>query len=88
MPIYEYSCKQCQERTSVLVRTYSAPERVVCEKCGSTATERAFSTASVVMGPLDDSKRPPWERRDQTPEQASMRRAANAAVQKAMGRYR
>jgi putative FmdB family regulatory protein len=89
MPIYEYACKKCQERTSVLVRSFSAtPASVVCEHCGSTELERAFSSSSVIMGPLNDAKRPPWERRDQTPQERAMRQAANVAVQKAMERYR
>ena len=44
MPIYEYRCRSCVRKSSVLVRTFSPPERIQCSHCGSHETERLIST--------------------------------------------
>ncbi|MEA2325755.1 MAG: hypothetical protein QOE68_714, partial [Thermoanaerobaculia bacterium] len=33
MPIYEYQCTKCNERTEV-IQKFSDPPYAVCEKCG------------------------------------------------------
>jgi putative FmdB family regulatory protein len=46
MPIYEYRCGQCGERTEVLVRAgTTAPS---CPNCGSPLLEKLFSAPYVM----------------------------------------
>ena len=52
MPIYEYSCKDCERKVSVLFRTYAdvdtkTPE---CSHCGSVSLKRLVSRFSVQSG--------------------------------------
>ena len=58
MPIYEYRCAACNRRTSVFVRSISAPVRAVCEHCGSPRLTRLMSKFAVHRGagsdPFDD----------------------------------
>lgn len=45
MPIFEYKCKQCGHTMELLQRSgHSIPLR--CEKCGSKALQKLFSTFS------------------------------------------
>lgn len=43
MPIYEYRCADCGERTEAFHRSLDAARRPDCEHCGSARTERALS---------------------------------------------
>ena len=43
MPIYEYHCKDCRRRVSVLVRSISNPGRPICPRCGGQHLERLMS---------------------------------------------
>jgi putative FmdB family regulatory protein len=56
MPIYEYRCLACKRRTSVFVRSVSAPVRAKCEHCGSARLSRVMSKFAVHGGriSLDD----------------------------------
>ncbi|MGC9454321.1 MAG: FmdB family zinc ribbon protein [Phycisphaerae bacterium] len=45
MPIFEYRCRECGHVTSFLEKADSRRKHP-CEKCGSTKTEKAFSTFS------------------------------------------
>ncbi|MHB8376657.1 MAG: FmdB family zinc ribbon protein [Dehalococcoidia bacterium] len=58
MPIYEYRCAACNRRTSVFVRSISAPVRASCEHCGSARLTRLMSRFAVHRGgggdPFDD----------------------------------
>jgi putative FmdB family regulatory protein len=48
VPIYEYTCKQCDNKFEQLVRTMSGNgEKVKCPECGSTKTARALSLFAV-----------------------------------------
>ena len=49
MPIFEYRCKKCEHVTSFLEKPGSRG-RHDCEKCGSKATEKMFSTFSTKTG--------------------------------------
>ncbi|MBI2867935.1 MAG: zinc ribbon domain-containing protein [Chloroflexi bacterium] len=49
MPIYEYGCAACGEVSSVLLRSYSPPDSVACERCGNTATQRLVSRVAYKM---------------------------------------
>ena len=50
MPIYEYRCPACRKRTSVFVRSMSAPDSAACEHCGSAKATRVFSRVAVLRG--------------------------------------
>jgi len=43
MPIYEYRCRKCGKRFSVLTLRVSEAPKPECSKCGSTAAERLMS---------------------------------------------
>ncbi|HUI27898.1 MAG TPA: zinc ribbon domain-containing protein [Candidatus Kryptonia bacterium] len=43
MPIYEYRCRKCRKRFSVLTLRVSETPNPVCNKCGSTAADRLLS---------------------------------------------
>ena len=44
MPIYEFICKSCRRKSSLLVRGVSAPLTPKCSFCGSTDLSRAVSS--------------------------------------------
>ena len=46
MPLYEYRCGDCQEITSVLVRTASDDKQPSCEHCESVNVQRLISKFS------------------------------------------
>lgn len=43
MPIYEYLCRDCRRRVSLLVRSISNPGQPVCPRCGGSHLERLMS---------------------------------------------
>jgi putative FmdB family regulatory protein len=43
MPIYEYRCRKCGRRYSVLTLRVSERPQPVCDKCGSQAADRLLS---------------------------------------------
>ena len=43
MPIYEYRCQDCREKTSKLWRGFDAPSAIPCASCGSENTSRVIS---------------------------------------------
>src|SRR5512139_1771751 len=43
MPIYEYRCRKCGKRFSVLTLRISEIPSVACDKCGSRAADRLMS---------------------------------------------
>lgn len=47
MPIYEYTCRQCDAKFEQLVRSMSGQEKLNCPKCGSARTARALSVFAV-----------------------------------------
>ena len=47
MPIYEYSCQDCDAKFERLIKSMSSREAVDCPKCGSTKTSRALSVFTV-----------------------------------------
>ncbi len=59
MPIYEYTCQDCQRRVSLLWRSFADAESraPVCPRCGGTNLSRLISRVAVVRsesGRLDD----------------------------------
>jgi putative FmdB family regulatory protein len=49
MPIYEYACKQCDQRFEKLVR---ASTKVECPACGSASLEKQMSVFAAGVGAL------------------------------------
>ncbi len=47
MPIYEYVCKKCRHKFSVLVRGAGEASNAACPRCHCVETSRVFSTFSV-----------------------------------------
>lgn len=43
MPIYEYRCRKCRKRFSVLTLRVSEPVEARCEHCGSQEADRLMS---------------------------------------------
>lgn len=43
MPIYEYRCKECGKRNSLLVLSISNPPPLACKHCRSAKLERVMS---------------------------------------------
>lgn len=43
MPLYEYACNDCRQKTSILVRSFKVEVKPVCEKCGSGNMRRLIS---------------------------------------------
>ncbi|HKJ90307.1 MAG TPA: zinc ribbon domain-containing protein [Oceanipulchritudo sp.] len=43
MPLYEYTCEDCHERSELLINGAAEPE---CPKCGSDQLQKEFSTFS------------------------------------------
>jgi putative FmdB family regulatory protein len=57
MPLYEYRCRKCRRRTTVLVRSLSQSSQPSCEHCGSQDTYRLISRFAIHRSPgssLDD----------------------------------
>ena len=44
MPIYEFLCQRCHEKSSVLVRNISSPVVPTCPFCGSSEMVRVISS--------------------------------------------
>lgn len=47
MPIYEYTCRNCDTKFEKLVRTMGDNGKVECPECHSTNTVRALSVFAV-----------------------------------------
>lgn len=43
MPIYEYSCRECGRRSSLLIRSLSTSVASRCRHCGSSQLDRLLS---------------------------------------------
>lgn len=48
MPIYEYSCSNCNGRFQKLVLGFSDPAGLACPRCGNANVRRAVSRVAVV----------------------------------------
>lgn len=46
MPIFEYKCKQCDNKFEVLHKSTQNQEEVVCPKCNSTENKKLLSSFS------------------------------------------
>ena len=56
MPIYEYRCRKCHRKVTILVRSYSEAESTQprCTHCGHTELDRLVSRVTVVRS--EDSR--------------------------------
>ena len=43
MPIYEFTCRDCNRLTSAFVKSMNTEAKAACSHCGSKKTERALS---------------------------------------------
>jgi len=46
MPIYEYDCEKCHERTEV-IQGFSDPPLKICPHCGGKKLKKAFSAPAI-----------------------------------------
>lgn len=46
MPIYEYRCQDCRQKTSKLWRGFDAPQSILCAACDSENTSRVISSVA------------------------------------------
>ena len=47
MPLFDFRCKKCEAVTEVFFRNGGTPKRrVICHRCGSSATTKAISAVS------------------------------------------
>jgi putative FmdB family regulatory protein len=53
MPLYEYRCKNCRRKVSVLVKGFSGAGDVTCNFCGGKDLTRLFSTFATVRTDQD-----------------------------------
>ena len=53
MPIYEYLCRNCGQRTSVLTRSISQQVDPTCEHCGGRDLQRLVSSFGVARSVKD-----------------------------------
>ncbi len=47
MPIYEFQCRKCRQKTSVFVRAVSSPVNAVCPACGSHELTRLITSFGI-----------------------------------------
>ena len=50
MPIYEYTCKDCENHFEKLVRMSDANPDITCPNCGSRRVQKSFSLFGVGAG--------------------------------------
>lgn len=43
MPIYEYHCRECRKRSTLLILNLANPTPPVCKQCGSRSVDRLLS---------------------------------------------
>ena len=48
MPIYEFSCNNCENRVSVFVRSMNSDVAGKCDRCGSEDLSRLISRVTVI----------------------------------------
>lgn len=55
MPIYEYTCQECNYRFEKFVRSMANGSEASCPQCGSTHTKKGWSTFGTATGSLQIS---------------------------------
>jgi putative FmdB family regulatory protein len=50
MPIYEYDCSECGERTEIKVSVTAETGAVACAACGSPKVRRHYGSVAIVSG--------------------------------------
>jgi len=61
MPIYEYTCNDCQETFEVLTISSKTKEKIQCTKCKSENVRKVMSAGTIRSGsgPLFPQSTPP-----------------------------
>ncbi|MGH7177093.1 MAG: FmdB family zinc ribbon protein [Tepidisphaeraceae bacterium] len=57
MPLYEYSCRDCDAQFEKLVKPAGESRVVACPKCGSKRTSRLLSVFAVAKGSSNSASR-------------------------------
>jgi len=83
VPLYEYRCDDCQEITSVLVRTASQDTQPSCEHCQGVSLQRLISKFSF-RGSWGDSLN--WAPSRET--MSDVDESSPASIDKYMGRVK
>lgn len=55
MPIYEYTCNDCNTQFEKLVRSMTVPVEVRCPECGGTHVKKGWSLFGAKLGSGLDS---------------------------------
>ena len=50
MPLYEYTCENCDARFEKLVKSMTGKQKIECPECKSTKTTRSISVFAAVSG--------------------------------------
>jgi putative FmdB family regulatory protein len=58
MPIYEYTCKSCNNQFEKLAKSMNSDEKVKCPECGSGQTARNLSVFAVASESKPSSPAP------------------------------
>jgi putative FmdB family regulatory protein len=58
MPIYEYVCRKCSEKFSVL-RGICSSKKIACPQCSSQEVKKIFSAFSCASGSENSASSPP-----------------------------
>ena len=53
MPIYEYSCDECFEQTSIFFKTLGDPKKPICGSCGGLSVKRVISNIAILHSSQD-----------------------------------
>ena len=53
MPLYEYLCRECRKRSTLLILNLSNPTSPACKQCGSRSVDRLLSRFSAPKSETD-----------------------------------
>lgn len=60
MPIYEYVCRECENKFEALVRSVTVPE---CPNCQSTELEKKLSVFATIASAVESMPAAAWSMR-------------------------
>ena len=53
MPLYEYLCRECRKRSTLLILNLANPTSPACKQCGSRSVDRLLSRFSAPKSETD-----------------------------------